>query len=318
MIKNKVKYLIISTLFLYSCSNISSNINYVLNASATSPIMVYGTLNNENVDYILSSEPYITKAENLNSNLFRFENMSKSFTKKFNSNGFPQAGLFIRNNIDNGQLSQSIKSFVSKIDHNISLLSNNNCDNNLFNIENTLFESILETNKEITNEIICRNGFSYVSQNEMPTFDSLSKLENPLKFKFNSEMFSKFYKVPFIEQENQEINGITISCPKGAPSLCLINLVENTSSISFSTPNDIRNEFSKKESDLIIFDTITGLKLSKNNNNSYHLLRVITNGNLYLMSTNHDTNNTVDKNDKIVLFSEGMVPDLVFKSLYEI
>ena len=71
-----------------------------------------------------------------------------------------------------------------------------------------------------------------------------------------------------------------------------------------------------KNSDFIVFDSVNGVKLSKANQNAYKLVRMVTFGNLYIVSTGNDEDNTLSNDDYIVSYGENLVPDLAFKAVY--
>lgn len=108
-----------------------------------------------------------------------------------------------------------------------------------------------------------------------------------------------------------------VIAPKGAPSLALLAYADdyNHVTIENNTAN-VKAAFFLDEYDIIIFDTFTGLKLIQDKGAEFKLARVITNGNLFLVSTGHDENDIIEPSDNILGFGEGLFPDRVFKATH--
>ena len=90
----------------------------------------------------------------------------------------------------------------------------------------------------------------------------------------------------------------------------------NSEKLNITSPDNVKNSFVKKDSDIVIFDAVNGYNLSKANNYSYKLLSMVTYGNLFLVKNRKSENYSLDENKKIFSFGEGLIPDLVFKKLY--
>lgn len=114
---------------------------------------------------------------------------------------------------------------------------------------------------------------------------------------------------------NQTNENITILTPTGAPALAFYNYLESDSFESNSTPLNIVSSMTEKGSDIVVIDTIKGVQ-TINNGAPYKLAATITFGNFYIASTGNDDNNTMDKDDEIVIFGKGQTPDKVFNLIY--
>lgn len=114
---------------------------------------------------------------------------------------------------------------------------------------------------------------------------------------------------------NQTNENITILTPTGAPALAFYNYLESDSFESNSTPLNIVSSMTEKGSDIVVIDTIKGVQ-TINNGAPYKLAATITFGNFYIASTGNDDNNTMDKEDEIVIFGKGQTPDKVFNLIY--
>ncbi len=111
-------------------------------------------------------------------------------------------------------------------------------------------------------------------------------------------------------------NDLTILTPTGAPSVAFYNYATNKNFTTNATPTNIVNSMTSSGSDIVVIDTLSGIKAIKNAKAPYKLLATITFGNFYLVSTGHDENNTLDADDKVVLFGQGQTPDKLFNYLY--
>lgn len=114
---------------------------------------------------------------------------------------------------------------------------------------------------------------------------------------------------------NQTIENLTILTPTGAPALAFYNYLESDSFQSNSTPLNIVSSMTENGSDIVVIDTIKGVQ-TINNGAPYKLAATITFGNFYIASTGNDDNNTMDKEDEIVIFGKGQTPDKVFNLIY--
>ena len=68
--------------------------------------------------------------------------------------------------------------------------------------------------------------------------------------------------------------------------------------------------------DIVVIDTLSGLNAIKDADAPYQILATITFGNFYLVGTGNDDDQTIDADDKIVLFGQNQTPDKLFKFLY--
>lgn len=104
----------------------------------------------------------------------------------------------------------------------------------------------------------------------------------------------------------------TIISPQGAPAASLARY-GMSEKLTLAQAQQVRAAFTSAESDFIIFDSVNGLKLAGDN---YRLARMVTFGNLYVISTGNDDDGVMDDEDNIFSYGEGLVPDMVFKKVY--
>lgn len=111
-------------------------------------------------------------------------------------------------------------------------------------------------------------------------------------------------------------HNLTIITPTGAPSLAFYNYVKDA---NFETNNDASNivpMMVKGQKDIVVLPTNVGVNAIVNKKVDYKIAATITFGNLFVASTGNDDNGQLDKDDYIVLFQQGSVPDLVFHGVF--
>ena len=109
---------------------------------------------------------------------------------------------------------------------------------------------------------------------------------------------------------------IHIICPTGAPAFAFYKYGNDA---NFETNTDPKNivAMMNKSSDkqFVVIDTVSGVKAIKNGA-PYKMASTLTFGNFFIASTGKDDNGIMDPGDKIVLFGQGITPDLLFHYLY--
>ncbi|MBQ5804646.1 MAG: hypothetical protein IIW22_02585 [Erysipelotrichaceae bacterium] len=117
-------------------------------------------------------------------------------------------------------------------------------------------------------------------------------------------------------QDAADPSSLTVVTPKGAPVLAFYDWIAS-GNYSRVAADAIGVLWSGDESpDVITVDITSGVK-AISNGADYRLAAVVTFGNLYIGATGNDGNDTMDSDDKIVLFgNENMLPAKVFHYLY--
>ncbi len=111
-------------------------------------------------------------------------------------------------------------------------------------------------------------------------------------------------------------DNLKIVCPTGAPAFAFYKEAGNTNFETNSTPSNIVAMLSNaSDKDVVVIDTVSGIK-AINNGAPYKLAATITFGNFFIASTGNDTDDTMDVDDKIVLFGQNQTPDYIFHYLY--
>lgn len=109
---------------------------------------------------------------------------------------------------------------------------------------------------------------------------------------------------------------VSIVCPTGAPSLAFLNEIDNPNFETNSVATNIVSLMSNgSDKDIVVIDTLSGVKAIKNGA-PYKLAATITFGNFFIAATGTDDNNLMDKGDKIVIFGQGMTPDVIFHLIF--
>ncbi len=111
-------------------------------------------------------------------------------------------------------------------------------------------------------------------------------------------------------------SSLSIVTPKGAPVLAFYDQIENEN-YTRVTADAISALWTGEQSpDVIVVDLTSGVKAIENGA-AYKLAAIITFGNFYLASTGNDDNDTMDAEDRIVLFgNENMLPSKLWHYLY--
>lgn len=109
---------------------------------------------------------------------------------------------------------------------------------------------------------------------------------------------------------------LTIISPTGAPAVAFYNYATNENYTTNGTPANILSGMTQNGNDIVVIDTLSGLNAIKDADAPYQILATITFGNFYLVGTGNDDDQTIDADDKIVLFGQNQTPDKLFKFLY--
>ena len=114
----------------------------------------------------------------------------------------------------------------------------------------------------------------------------------------------------------QKNNALTIVSPTGAPAVAFYNHALNENYTTNATPSNIVSGMTKNGKDIVVIDTLSGIKAIKEAKAPYKIFATITFGNFYLVGTGNDEDATLDEDDQIVLFGRGQTPDKLFNYLY--
>lgn len=320
--KKKNLSLLISLFLLSGCGEeeIARGIRvskYVSDVSQTAPYLIAGKDEGEDVDYVISSYPVIFAAmnnENKKTDLKIYADIGKQFGDLYGAKGFPQAALFMKKSLEEDP---NIKAFLAAFDEDVedliaggekavSFMNAYSADPKAQQSRFGFASGALKGSQK-------NNGLAFISNSDNPTVDEINRLSEKLSISFDSEAFSSLYKTEGTASDASY--SFKVRSPQGAPSAALARYAsdENT---DFLAAAQMPAQFVKKEADFILFDSVNGSKLSKANGGEYKIVRMVTFGNLYLMSTGDDEDGKLGKEDYIVGYGENLVPDLAFKAVY--
>ena len=116
-------------------------------------------------------------------------------------------------------------------------------------------------------------------------------------------------------QEEVKIN-LNIAAPSGAPAVALYSMFkESNVEINASANNVIGYLSADSNKDIVIAPTNALVAITKKNV-PFKIASTITFGNFFIASTGHDDNETMDKDDYVVLFQQNGLPDKLFQYVY--
>ena len=111
-------------------------------------------------------------------------------------------------------------------------------------------------------------------------------------------------------------HNLSIITPTGAPALAFYNLAKDASFETNSDASAIVPMMKQGLKDIVVLPTNVGVNAITKQEIDYKIAATITFGNLFVAATGHDDDGVMDKDDYIILFQQGSVPDLIFHSIY--
>lgn len=297
---------------------------YVSAVSDTAPILISGKYNSIDVDYVVSSYPVILQARTQSGKaLTEAVDIAEEFGKKYQTDGFPQAGLFIKTSIENDQSqADNIISFLNSFDKATADLVNGGQKAveyiNSYNSDVEQQKLRFGFNAGVIKNSQAENKLAFITKEQNPSADQFKVFSEPLGVNIKEADLSKYYPTNMTGQTSEtEMDELAfkVTSPQGAPASAVAKYASSTN-LEITQPAQVQAAFTKGESDFIIFDSVNGLKLSAKNGNNYKLVRMVTYGNLYVVSTGNDEDNKFSSDDYIVSYGQGLVPDLAFKAVY--
>ena len=293
---------------------------YVADVSATAPIMVSGKYTGQDVDYVISSYPVIFQAKQQNTNLSVYSDVARLFGEKYNTEGFPQAGLFMKASLLETVPPSSINSFLKGVDDSLTDLVSGGtqaiANMNAYNSNAEEQKAYFGYAAPVLRNVQASNGMAFIERGNNPSLEDYRKFEEPLGISLGENDIASYYtsEIPTDTAAASTID-FKVTVPMGAPN-AVFSKFAGSSNLTITSPANVKAAFAAKQADFIIFDSVNGINLSKQNDNAYKLVRMVTFGNLYVVSTGHDENGHLDESDNIVGYGENLVPDLAFKSVY--
>ena len=296
---------------------------YVSSVGDTGPILTLGMHEGTKVDYVISSYPIIYASminESKATDLSIKYDIAQEFGKKFSTEGFPQAGLFIKKSLEEDEskkesIEKFLNTFDAAIDDLISGGSQAVTNMNNYSSDVSVQSSRFGFNANVLKGVQETNGLAFIARDDNPSKDEFSIFNEPLVIDFSSASFSTYYSTDYNPSTSETTSELefTVTSPSGAPSAALTAFASSDNLVTGSAQT-VQAAFASAESDFIIFDSVNGMKLAGDN---YSLVRMVTFGNLYVVSTGNDTDETFSPDDYVVSYGQGLVPDLAFKAAFE-
>lgn len=109
---------------------------------------------------------------------------------------------------------------------------------------------------------------------------------------------------------------LSIITPTGAPALAFYNYAGLSNFETNNDPQVIAKGMIAGQKDVVVLPTNAGIQPVKSGKADYKIAATITFGNFYIASLKNDGNGIMDKTDKILLFQQGSVPDVIFHYIY--
>ena len=114
--------------------------------------------------------------------------------------------------------------------------------------------------------------------------------------------------------KSEEKKELSIICPSGAPALAFYNHLDK---VDIADASAIKTQILNEDGEDIAVLPINIAVSLFNSGINYKMSSIITFGNFYICDLGKDENKVMDAGDKIVLFSQGSIPDLLFHYIYE-
>jgi len=295
---------------------------YVSGVADTAPILLSGSYEGEDVGYVVTSEPVLFAARQKKSSLSVYSNVSAEFGKKFGTDGFPQAGLFLRKSLAlDASKKADIEDFLSAFDADVKDLVEGATEASqridAYSSDPSKQKARFGFTSSVLKGVQANNGLAFLPKEKNPDLTGFAKFKAPLGIDVREGDLSAFYSetLPSSAKAPESLS-FSVASPSGAPAAAFSRYASDTTHFVTGAPANVMAEFAKATSDFIVFDSVNGLKLSAKNGSKYQLVRMVTFGNLYLVSTGKDVDGKLSPSDKVVSYGENLVPDLVFKAVY--
>ena len=116
-------------------------------------------------------------------------------------------------------------------------------------------------------------------------------------------------------QGEVDYSSLKIITPTGAPAFAMYGEANNPNFETNSEASSIVAMMSTGKYDVVVLPTNAGFN-AINKGVQYQIAATVTFGNLFVASTGNDEDGKMDKDDSIILFQQGNVPDKIFHYVY--
>lgn len=261
-------------------------------------------------DYIFTAQPVVFATSSKGYQVFK--NVQNDFVTKAGGQRIIQASVFINKNTDVNKASLFLENLKKDITDGVA-------DPTLIRAgiakagatpeaQQAKFGVAAGAAYNVTNS---GNGFSlgfeYTSEIKSEVSNFVSIINPSISSIDDAYFFEKD-----ITDDSADFSSLKIICPTGAPAVAFYNYALSD---NFETAAPIP-QFMTNNYDVIVAPTHGGMDRLINANANYKIAATITFGNMYILSTGRDADNTMNKGDRVLYFSENDLPGKVFNYLY--
>ncbi len=297
---------------------------WVSAVSDTASIIVSKKSEGNDVDYVVSSYPVVAASLAKNTSGSVKEDLGKKFAEKYGTSGFPQAGLFIKTSLEEDTTKvSSVVSFLNSFDAAITDLigGGTNAIKNMNDYGNDDDQTTLFGFKSAVLTMCQKNNgnkLAFISKENNPDVNGFAKFQDTLGFSVSDSELSSHYPTKETSKSTDTASSLdfTVTSPSGAPSAAFSQFARS-SNLTIASPANVSAALNDSQSDFIMFDSVNGLNLIKKKSLGYKLVRMVTFGNLYLVATGHDSDDSFSKSDYTIGYGENLIPGKVTKLLYQ-
>lgn len=118
------------------------------------------------------------------------------------------------------------------------------------------------------------------------------------------------------DSSSEEPIKLNIASPSGAPALALWDMFTQSNVEINSSANNVIGYLSEDSNKDIVIAPTNALMSVIKKNAPYKIAATVTFGNFYIASTGNDDNETMDKDDYVVVFQQNGLPDKIFQYVY--
>ena len=265
------------------------------------------------VDYVLIAEPALTGVLKTTPNVKIYSDLQKEYKTKSENKILTQASVFVKNTLSSdvihGGIENKLKSSIQNMKSNPNSIATymNQIENPEvhFGVKPGLAVEVMKNGN--------RMGIDY-----KPAYEIKNDINQFLNI-FNAQPFQDEHIIPDAgEIADQSTSDLKIAVPTGAPSIAMSAFADlgSTGFETLTDPSTIVPKMLHGLVDVAILPTNVGSNAIVAKNAGYKILGTITFGNLYVASTGNDEDGVMDKNDYIVSFQKGAVPDKIFHYIY--
>lgn len=128
---------------------------YVNGVSEASSVAISGLIDNKTVNYVFIAQPVMQKVLQTNENTFIYADIKELFEEKYQTDGIPQAGVFIKKSLIESN-KEDITNFLSSLKDDIDNVTIN--PDLLLDLDNSKFSEKIGIPTELANQVLKNNN----------------------------------------------------------------------------------------------------------------------------------------------------------------